>query len=119
MQVGYKNKIRTYQSEIPNMGTIRGLIDSQLLINYIESLASQVDIRREIMDHDFFASFSRLISLCSIFSRILIFVNIAFLLYKVPLLYYVRVFLAFSRPPTHPGPVGNSKYFDISTPNIT
>ena len=57
MQVGYKNKIRTYQSEIPNMGTIRGLIDSQLLINYIESLASQVDIRKEIMDHDFLLLF--------------------------------------------------------------
>ena len=80
MQVGYKNKIRTYQSEIPNMGTIRGLIDSQLLINYIESLASQVDIRKEMMDHNFFASFSWLVSLCSIFSMILIFVNIAFLL---------------------------------------
>jgi hypothetical protein len=57
MQVGYKNKIRTYKSEIPNMGTIRGLIDSQLLINYIESLASQVDIRKEMMVHKFLLLF--------------------------------------------------------------
>ena len=38
MQVGKKNKIRTYKSEIPNMGTIRGLIDLQLLINYIGTI---------------------------------------------------------------------------------
>ena len=44
MQVGHADKVRTYKSEIPNMGTIRGVIDSQLFINYIESLAKKVDI---------------------------------------------------------------------------
>lgn len=45
MQVGRKNIVRTYKSEIPNMGTLKGLIDSQRLINHVESLVQQVDIR--------------------------------------------------------------------------
>ena len=38
-------------------------------------------------------------------------------LYKGPSLYYVWVFLAFSRPP--PTPVRKSKYFDKPHPSIT
>ena len=46
MQVGKKNKIRSYKSEIPNMGTIRGLIDTQLLINYIGTIHElRVDLK--------------------------------------------------------------------------
>ena len=45
MQVGHKNTIGTYRSEIPSIGSIRGLIDLQLCINHIESLVKQVDIR--------------------------------------------------------------------------
>lgn len=45
MQVGHASKIRTYNSEIPNMGTIRGLIDSQRLINYVENLVQKIDNR--------------------------------------------------------------------------
>ena len=37
--------VRTYTSEIPNIGSLKGLIDLQRVINYIESLAKQVDIR--------------------------------------------------------------------------
>ncbi len=44
MQVGLESKVRTYTSEIPNMGTVRGLLDSQRLINYVESLVQQIDI---------------------------------------------------------------------------
>ena len=80
MQVGKKSKIRTYNSEIPNMGTIRGLIDSQLLINYIESLASQVDIRNAILSQ----SFAFLISQ-NLKDRLEIFVDIAYFAPKVRL----------------------------------
>ena len=45
MQVGHKNTIGTYRSEIPSIGSIRGLIDLQLCINHIESLVKKVDIR--------------------------------------------------------------------------
>ena len=45
MQVGHKNTIGTYRSEIPSIGSIRGLIDLQRCINYMESLVKQVDIR--------------------------------------------------------------------------
>ena len=45
MQVGPKDPIRTYKTEIPSIGSLRGLIDLQRFINYVESLAKQVDIR--------------------------------------------------------------------------
>ena len=45
MQVGNGNPIRTYNTEIPSIGSIRGLIDLQRFINHVESLVKQVDIR--------------------------------------------------------------------------
>ena len=43
MQVGYGDKVRVYRTEIPNIGSLRGLIDMQRTINYFENLATQVD----------------------------------------------------------------------------
>lgn len=43
MQVGYGDKVRVYRTEIPNIGSILGLVDMQRMINYFEKLATQVD----------------------------------------------------------------------------
>ena len=45
MQVGYGDKVRTYSTEIPNIGSILGLVDMQRVINHIETLAAQVDAK--------------------------------------------------------------------------
>ena len=45
MQVGYGDKVRTYNTEIPNIGSILGLVDMQRVINYVETLAAQIDAK--------------------------------------------------------------------------